>query len=52
MLKLGEIGNCVFGAELIVGFAVGLTFFLENNAAILELGFFRIVIDWDVNETS
>jgi hypothetical protein len=48
MIKLGEIGDYVFGLEAITGFAVGLTFYFEINAAILELGVFRIIIDWDV----
>ena len=51
MVKLGEIGDYVFGIEMLVGFAVGLTFYWEANAAILELGIIRIVIDWDVNES-
>jgi hypothetical protein len=52
MVKLGEIGDYVFGLELIVGFAVGLSFYWKSNAALLELGFFRIIIDWDVDEAS
>jgi hypothetical protein len=48
MIKLGEIKDCVFGLEIITGFAVGITFYLESSAAILELGIFRIIFDWDV----
>lgn len=51
MIKLGEIGDYIFGAELLVGFAVGLTFYWEAQAAILELGIVRIVIDWDTYES-
>jgi hypothetical protein len=36
---------------LISGFAVGLTFYWESEAAILELGIIRIVIDWDPDES-
>lgn len=50
MVKLGEIGNYVFGVEAVVGFAVGLTFYFESNAAILELGIIRVIIDWDTEE--
>lgn len=50
MLKLGEIGDYVFGLEFISGFAVGLTFYWQAQAAILELGIVRIIIDWDVDE--
>jgi hypothetical protein len=52
MLKLGEIGDYVFGLELVSGFAIGLSFYWESKAAILELGIFRIVIDWDIDEAS
>jgi hypothetical protein len=51
MVKLGEIGKFVFGLEFISGFAIGLTFYWEANAAILEFGIVRIIIDWDVDES-
>ena len=50
MIRLGEIGRYVFGLELISGFAIGLTFYWEVQAAILELGIVRIIIDWDTEE--
>ena len=52
MIKLGEIGKYVFGLEFISGFAIGLTFYWEAQAAILELGIVRIIIDWDIDEAS
>lgn len=51
MIKLGEIGKYVFGLEFISGFAIGLTFYWEAQAAILELGIVRIIIDWDIDES-
>jgi hypothetical protein len=51
MIRLGEIGDYVFGIELISGFAVGLTFYWESQAAILELCIVRIIIDWDTDES-
>ena len=51
MIRLGEIGRYVFGLEFISGFAIGLTFYWEAQAAILELGIVRIVIDWDTDES-
>jgi hypothetical protein len=33
--------------ELIQGFVIGVEFFFEDDAILLELGFFRVIFNWE-----
>lgn len=54
MLSFGPFGKSelLINIEPIVGFGIGIHFYLESNAAIIELGFVRVILDWPSDETS
>lgn len=53
MLSFGPFGKSelLINIEPIVGFGIGLHFYFESNAAILELGIVRIIFDWPHDES-
>jgi len=40
----------VVNIEPIVGFSVGITFYFDRQAAILEIGIIRFIFDWQAQD--
>ena len=53
MLSFGPFGKSelLINIEAIVGFGIGVHFYFESNAVIIELGIIRVILDWLSDES-